>query len=338
MVIASGEKVEAGKRGRVLYLELVDAVPVSEALRLVAAQYDDVLPVIRRGRNVYFVGRVGDSDLISRVYYCSDLKADEVSSLVSMAGSPACKVAVSNDVVVVRDTVEGLRSIDRLWGSLQGGRGQYAVEVRVVELTKRGADRLGIDWGLAGAVRVNVSAEFLRPAVSVDVSAVGQSELLGFLAAEEEDSGVHLVTMGRLSVLEGREASLMVGETTPVPQRTVSDQGTVSVSGYSEVESGFQLSIQVRTEPGGRLRVYANPSVSAVSGYVGDEAPIVATRKVVASAVMQSGGCLVLGGFSQRSDARTKKGLPAVQWLRSLQQESKRIFFVLRVLEVGKDG
>jgi len=253
------------------------------------------------------------------------------AGVVGLLGSGAGKSVSKGDVIVVRDTPEGLAGIEKLYGAVMGCRGQYIVEVRFVELSESGARRLGVDWSLAGSVRINVSGAWGGPGV---FTAIGAAELLGLLAAEESDADVRLVSLCRLHCIEGSDARMNVGAVVPVPQRTVSAEGTVTTTGYSEVKTGIEVVVRVRTEPDGRLRVYVRPSVSDVSGYVG-EAPIRVERAMESSAVVEVGGVFVLGGFDDGRASVTSKGLPAVRWLSNRERRASRLFVVVRVVVAG---
>lgn len=164
---------------------------------------------------------------------------------------------------------------------------------------------------------------------------MGYIELLGLLSADESSSDVRLVTMCRLHVIEGEDATLQVGEEVPVPQKTVSSEGTVTTTGYTYVQSGVDLSVKVRSEPSGALRVYVTPEVSTITRYVG-ETPVKVRHRIESAAVVESGGVFVLGGFNKLRVGGRRSGIPWFQTYKESEKESTRLFVVVRVVEPGK--
>lgn len=327
--LGSDEKPEA-----VIRCDWPFPVDAGTALAGVAVQFKKRYPVIRRDAVTYLVGDLAEADTKSRVYWVTGQDCKEFLEMLKAVGSGSAKVAGFGDTVVVRDSVEGLRAVDAIYAQLMGARGQYVVEVRFVELSESGARSLGIDWGLAGSVRLGVKASLSSTVDRVlSGTAMLESEVLGLLSATESRNGVRLVQMSRVHVIEGLDAHVVVGETVPVPNRTVSGEGTVSTSGYTEIQTGFDVKVSVRSEPGGTglLRVLCSPELSSITRYVG-ESPVRSRRAVQSAAVVEPGGVFVLGGFDATRAERATKGLPGVQsWWKS-GDEGSRMFIVVRVV------
>jgi type II secretory pathway component GspD/PulD (secretin) len=304
--------------------------PASAALRPVAHQVggaDRELAVIRRDRNTYIIGEPQGDDLIARVYYVSAESAEQMASAIGVLGSAVVESAAVGDVLIVRDVPAGIAAIDALYESVMGARGQYVVEVRVVEVADSAARVLGLD--------VDVSATLSLSAGDAISSGTGLASgtIAALLQADQDDSSVRLVTAGRVHVIEGQEGLLRVGDTVPVPQRSVSPEGTVQVTGFDRIETGFILPVAVRTEPDGRLRVTIQAEVSDIAGFV-EGAPIVTQRSVSSSAVVEPGGLVVLGGFAVNRRTESRRGVPGLDWFAVDDQQARqsRLYVVCRVV------
>ena len=328
-IVYPGQLAEEVVRGR------WQNVPASSAVRSIGSQVEDPLGVIRRSDTVYVLGKPDEIDLVARVFHVPEGEASEFIEAVGVLATSNAAVASVGDAVVVKDTIEGLLAVSELFDALKAARGQWVVEVRFVEITRAGARKLGIDWELVGSVAVSGSLATVSPAAAG--TAIANADLIGLLTAEETGRDVRLLTQGRLHVVEGTDALLQVGDTTPIPQRTVSDQGTVTTTGFTEIDTGLIVPVSVRTEPSGLLRVSLQPEISSVTGDV-DGFPIRSRRRIETAAVVEPGGVVVVGGFSERLDRQQRDGLPYLSQLHAggtHDDESRvsRLFVVVRVVD-----
>ena len=158
------------------------------------------------------------------------------------------------------------------------------------------------------------------------------------VTAEANDTvrDVRIANAVRLHVIEGDDAEFQVGETTPVPQRTVSDAGTVTTTGFEYIDTGLILNVSVRTEPDGRLRVILEPEMSAISGTI-EGAPVRTRRRLSTASVLEPGGAIVVGGFDRHEQVRQREGLPDQTDLwashHTTENNSSRLYVVCRVID-----
>ena len=282
-----------------------DSVPADDALRQVADQLDGEAVVIRRGPRLYVVGEPSDVDMVARVYNVTGQEAEDFREIATVLGTKRAEVATVGDTLVVRDTIDGMRTIETLFDTVGSARGQYLVEVYFVEVTNDFARDLGIEGTISGNIQLQAGVGGLAPA---DI-------LFAFLnyeggaIARENDRHLQVVTSTRLHVIEGEDAEFQVGETTPVPQRTVTDAGTVTTTDFEEVDTGVLLLVGVRSEPDGRLRLILEPEISEITGDV-DGAPIRSRRRLRTAAVIEPGGVVLVGGFRRQRDLSQRSGLP----------------------------
>lgn len=316
--------------GATVTIDADEPTPAGDVLEVVANQLNSEARVLRRGARLYMLGEPSHTDMVSRVYYVSADSATSFESAVKVLTTKHAEVRAVADMVVVRDTPTGIAAADSLWAAMFSARGQYLVELRFVEVSRNWSQTVGLDWSLVGAV--DLSSVLSSGGSSVTAMAAGQ--LAAMLRADETTDGVRLLTMSRLHVVEGEDAMLQVGQTTPVPRRTVSDQGTVTTTSYDQVDTGVIVHVGIRTEPDGRLRVRLQPELSDVTGFV-DDAPIRARRRMTTSAVVEPGGVVVIGGFTREHERDGNAGLPGLMGLGRREQgtDATRLFILLRVVD-----
>lgn len=303
-----------------------DGTPASEALREVAVQHEDEADVFRRSSRVYAIGEPSQDDYQVRVFRVTGGEAEQYRQAVEPMLSKWGTVQAVGDSLVVRDLRVGMDQASRVIPALVGARGQWLVEVRLVEFTRQGARELGLDWSQLGEVRVGVSSDGV-------FAGVARAELAAMLAAEETDTAARLINFSRLHVVEGSDASMQVGQTVPVPIKTVSDAGTVTTTDYREIDTGVLLEVGIRSEPDGLLRLRLKPELSQISGFV-DGIPIRSRRRLQSEVVLAPGGVVILGGHGREQSRASWHGLPGVKTgLVNEQTEHVRLFVVVRVID-----
>lgn len=309
-------------------------VPSGLVVESVAFQLGDGLHTDRVGERVYVVGDVKNALRVARVFPVSGIDGSAFIEAVRALSSDQAQISSVGDIVVVRDTPRSIRSVDVLFNALMAARGQYLVEIRMVEISERWAQNVGVDWSTVGEVNLDV----LINGGGLVSSGLAAGQVVAMLDAVETGEDIRLVSLVRLHCVEGADAVIQVGETTPIPRRAVSDAGTVSTTDFDYVDTGILASVSVRTEPNGLLRVIVVPEMSEVVGYV-EGAPIRSRRRLETQAVVEPGGVVVLGGFSSEEDFRASSGLPFLpSSLFGFRRSSTRLFIVLRVFPVGESG
>lgn len=218
------------------------------------------------------------------------------------AGTPT----IAGTRLIVTGTKAQVLKATEIVEAAQGGRDGWLIEVLVARITNELSRRIGISADVSGGATISLSANTSGPSRQ-NISAQLLAELLGELA--ETRTGAQILTRATLYVLEGGVGNLRQGDVVPVPRRTVSDQGTVTVTGFDMVQAGISLEVALRRIPAGRVVATLTPEISAVVGFVQD-APIVSTSKASAEIILNPGEWIVLSGLREESATTERTGLP----------------------------
>ncbi|MEM1011469.1 MAG: hypothetical protein AAGI46_04525 [Planctomycetota bacterium] len=282
------------------------------------------------GMSVY-IGDARESDRRTVLYRVAVDDINQVVPAFQAAGSPNCSaLPLGRDGVLVTDVPSAFDRIGRLAVELSQPRPQYVLDVTLVEVSERAALDLGLDWQLSGVADVSVG--------ELGSGATAGLSLRAALAAEANEGGASVVVSQRLLVVEGRAASLQVGETTPVPVRSVSPEGTVTTLDFQQVDTGVLLSVSAARAAGGVVVVDLEPEISSISGVV-DGIPAVARRRWNASAAMRPGGVVVLGGLAEAADRDETSGLPfLLNAGRTTKSADRRRLFLFVELHVPRQA
>jgi len=227
--------------------------------------------------------------------------ADVLSSVLE--GSRVKRVGGRVAVWARTDDLASVRSVVR---ALDVGPDGWRLDVRVVGVSASLRDQLGL--GLSGTTETDLSlggsAGSLGGSPLTGAKAVLALKLVGSAVSEGRDA--RILTDGTLGLVEGSEAELQQGEVIPVPKRTISPEGVVTVTGFDQVKTGFNLKAVGRRVPGG-LRLELAPSLSSVAGYV-EGNPVVSERSVKGVLIVRSGEWVVLSGLQIKQAARSASG------------------------------
>ncbi len=274
--------------------------PVSDVLSAVARRLG--VQVSRTG-DLYFLGELRAEDKGVLVRRVGRLNKEDLLLAVKTLTSENGRVVVDVDgLLVVGDRVEVLRRVEELIDRIQSAEAKaWVVQLYVVGLSRRAIDDLGIDFAPALDVAVTY-ATAADPAAIFNLNAA-----LSTLLSYEQSSGeVATLAAPTFVVRDGDEARTFVGETIPVPKRSVGVSGNTATVEFVEVEAGLDVFVSVREvgQRQGLLKVEIDRS--RIKGFV-EESPIITSERFSTTAVVNAKGVYLLGEL-QRGDFESSTG------------------------------
>lgn len=295
----------------------LDRCHVREALERLGDEVD--LRVVYDRGVVTFKERSSNVLQLLQPGYLSSADAQEVLSTI--AGDDASVRTVGQAIVIAGDdeTVGRAGQVGELLAMAQPG--QWVVTVWVLEIDASVSRRLGVAIDIGGTFKGMIGGEV--------AGLVAEALLSGIVEAERSERIGRVLNHGRLVLLAGQPSSLQSGQTVPIPQRTVTPQGTIQTSGYSYVDVGLLIDLSGREIPGG-LMLSVTPEISSVTGFV-DEAPIVTRRTMTVNCMVRSNEWIVLAGLGSWSDIQGREGI-----LSTIGQRDGSFSDVLVVLRADK--
>lgn len=238
---------------------------------------------------------------------------DEAAALVDVGhvvlGKDANIKAIGERVVVsgAREDVERMSQV--LTHLAAAASDTWMLDISVVSVSRNVRREAGLDWSVAGSLKAGADASAGRLFAPGPVFGARAAASVGVLArCVEEGREAHALSNGSLLVVEGKKARFQQGESIPVPQRTVSPEGTVTVTGYNNVQTGFSLDVEAWRNGGG-VTLHLTPRLSGVNGYNGEQ-PIVSERSVDSTVTVRSGEWVVVSGLEEGAFSRSFTGLP----------------------------
>jgi hypothetical protein len=191
----------------------------------------------------------------------------------------------------------------------------------LVEQLNRSNSTMGLDTKL----HVEVAASFAESAAEVITAGNARAALVADMRRE----GVSLYAQPLFVLVDGGEATIKRVEVVPVPQYTTLETGAVVVSGYADVEIGFECVVGVR-EVGadGGLMTY-QVKLGELVGYVDNQVPIRTEESLEGKSAIKSGGTYLLGSLERARSSNAKSGALGLLDTRSQDRTELEVWAVV---------
>ncbi|MBS1708916.1 MAG: type II secretion system protein GspD [Armatimonadetes bacterium] len=198
---------------------------------------------------------------------------------------------------------------------------QVALELRVLELTKEDALKLGLDWSILDPGKATV----FRMNQGAGTTSSSGGTISGAFPYKDDYSHSVLGTLDQLGgsnkmiarpnalISDGRSTNLFVGDTVRyIKTITQSQNGTTVVS--DELKVGVKFDINARIGSGGAIALGLDQNFSILTGFTpvpgGGNLPQTSDRTTNMFVNMQSGETIAIGGLIQDQDRKSVSGIP----------------------------
>lgn len=247
----------------------------------------------------------------SLVTVSKDLPVDEIlflANVTSQSFSFPGVTSIGDHAVRVTSTTryefDRLAALVRAVDKLQR---KVRVTAKITEITKSAAKQLGIAWQTSG--------------VPIQISTTGKaltiSSFSALASALDANSGTKTISEPSVVVLDGKTASVAVGDQYPLPQYTFSqDTGTVRVSGFQYKDIGIKLDVTPRITNIITLDVTVDVSTaSSTVQFQGVELPVISTRNAKTTLSLKSGESTIIGGLISQKELEKGSRVPGLSKL-----------------------
>lgn len=322
------EMLSRAERINILLSENVDAevsfslydVPLSEAIRSIASAAGYV---VERRNGMYFVvsrdeaGAYAESDLTEiRAFSIQYADPTQLQTMLTpyLSEFGQLTTMAENKMLLVQDTPEFLRRIEKLVREIDRQPKQILIEAKILEVTLTEEDSYGIDWasffesdggggsfgtrGLEGVGGSRTSGLFAN---------ITNADLTAKLSALEKDGRIRTLSTPQLLALEHEEASVIVGDRRGYKVTTTIN--LVTTESIEFLESGVILRVTPHVDNDGRIMMDIHPEVST-GGIDINGIPSQTTTEVTTRLLVASGQTVFIGGLIKRTLSETRAGVP----------------------------
>ena len=317
---------------RPVSLEVQD-VTVGSVLALVARRLGVEITL---SGGVYFIGELRPEDRGVYVRRVRRLDREGLTGAVETLLSQNGRVQAYDDgLVVVGDRVEVLHRVAELLDRVESaGADSWVVQLHMISTREADMSSFGLDVTPA----LDVAATFAAASngAGPDGALNMGGALSAILEAERTSEAVDIVAAPLFVLVDGGTAELADGDELRVPQFSITDEGTQSVTGFEVVQTGLDVRVSLRDLGEGRARLELRTGMSAVVGFVADSLPQINTQRYETTAVVQSGGVYLLGSLERRSQVDGVDG--PLRSVRRDEDEARTVFIWARAYRIGGDA
>ena len=266
-------------------------IPIRDALDTLCLSYGDI------GYNINDKLVSFDTSVVQSVSVIDPLYTDATDLMRVITGviSDSSSVSTVGSNVVVGGTKLAVEQAQLITNLLGNNRPElWSVDIVILSMVDQWQQKLGIDTAIGGVVQSGLGDSVIE-------------YVLDGTWSLEYGGGIDQVVLRTSTVLlSGSSTSINSVEEIPVPLRSVSPYGTVTITGYDKVSAGIKLKLSGIKVPDG-LRVIIEPEISDISGYVNDR-PIITKRNLQTTVIIGDNSIILLSGlWSDRESDNVKQ-------------------------------
>jgi type IV pilus assembly protein PilQ len=258
--------------------------------------------------------------LYTRIIPVSYANADEMSKAVEKTLTKRGHIEVDKrtNALLVTDIDDRLSQAESMIRSLDTRTPQVEIVARLVDVDRSASRSLGIDWSLnnldlgdAGAHEgVAVTpGQVPSPAGTVKFGTVkGFGSIEATLTALETQNKANIISNPRITTVNNREASVVVGQQIPL---IVQDFAGNAVTQLTTI--GIKLSVTPHINVGNKITMDVHPEVSDLSSQATVQGGIIINTTMADTRVMVNDGeTAVIGGLIRSNESDTYRGVPVL--------------------------
>ena len=219
-----------------------------------------------------------------------------------------------SNAVVIRDTPEVVRLVEKLVASMDLPEPEVMIDVELLDIDRQRALDLGIDWPTSFAATWPLSGTVatLQSIHNITAAAVGVSGLAITANAKGTDSDTRTLASPRIRVRNKEKAKIMIGARTPVISSAAVPGTTAGVSAVFNtniqyLETGVKLEVEPTVYLDGNVAIKLGLEVSDLGTKTVTDSGTVAYATTTNNATtvlrLKDGETQVLGGLLRTYDS-----------------------------------
>jgi len=262
----------------------------------------------------------GDTLVVStkdtvRTYLLEYSNAVEVKAALDNIAEKSDSISVneSYNALIVRTSTKNIGRIEKAIKDLDVPPTQVVVEAKIIEIRDNDNGSVGLDIKGTQAGNVNNFAETLNLAGRpTDTSAKGfyaevfKGNVEAYLSALLTKSNYNLVAAPRITTINHKQATILIGSKLGYRSAVITQTGTVYQVNF--LTTGTNLTLTPHVGEGGYIRMTILPKVS--DGSVTDDLPTENTTETFNEVLVKDGQTVVIGGLIKTVENQVDSGVP----------------------------
>ena len=257
-----------------------------------------------------------EPDLYVEAIMLKFLKAKNVLPAIENLIKPHGSISTDDDTntLIVSGTRKQLdRVLEQIRKADQTPK-QIMIEVVIIDVQIDDDTEIGVDWSQTSLGRGSGKETYAH---SLIPSTVTTGMTFGFIRdginltvkALQEKKNVEILASPRLLVLSGQTAHIKTAEEIPYEESSdTSMGGSLTSTKFKDV--GITLDVTAIITDEGKIILNVNPSQSVKTGESVNDVPVVDSRSMETTLIMEDGQAVVIGGLRRKEETFTSHGVP----------------------------
>jgi len=255
-------------------------------------------------------------DTVTRTFYLTNADTKQAQNMIrTVAKTRDIFIDERLNMMVVRDTPEVMRLVERLIQGLDLPDPEVMLELEVMEVSSKKLDQIGVGW-----------PESVNFGVPGDTSPVSVGSHLRFYAGnplaianlKSTRGSTNLLANPKIRAKNREKAKVLLGEKLPIFTTTSTANVGVSAS-VSYLDVGLKLEIEPQVQLDNDVTIKVALEVSSITDKVigpqGSIAYQVGTRQASTTLRLKDGETQILAGLISDNESRSSAGLPGLHEL-----------------------
>lgn len=239
--------------------------------------------------------------------------ADALQNVVSKRGQ--VDVDLGSNTLIVNDIEQNIEKIEEIVQRLDIKPMQVEINAKLVEIDVEAKRELGIKWDMLNLHKTNINA---IGSASVDQSLPLSSgilkigtiqswgELNSIIQVLEENSKANIISNPRITTMDNREASILVGKEIPL---IVADEAGNPLTELTKI--GIMLRVTPHVNKDRTITLDLHPEVSELQTESTQQGGvIIATAEADTRVQVANGETVIIGGLIKKIETEVKTGVP----------------------------
>jgi general secretion pathway protein D len=252
-------------------------------------------------------------DTVTRTFYLVNADPKQAQAMVrTIAKTRDIFIDERLNLLVVRDTPEVVRLVERLVANLDLPDPEVMLELEVLEVSSKNIDQLGLSWpesasfGVPGSTGVVTTDSSLRWSIANPLA----------LATIKATRGAsNLLANPKIRARNREKAKILLGEKLPVVSTTTTANVGIS-SSVAYIDVGLKLDIEPQVQLDNDVTIKVALEVSSVTDKTtrtdGTTLYQIGTRQASTTLRLHDGETQVLAGLLNDNESRSASGIPGL--------------------------
>jgi general secretion pathway protein D len=256
-------------------------------------------------------------ELITRTLYLTNADVKQVQAMVrTIAKVRDIHIDERLNLLIVRDTPEVVRLVEKLIASVDLPEPEVMLEVEVMELASDQVDALGLDWPDTVQFGIpNATGQVLLSARNQFRASIANPAIVANLRGTSGNNNI--LANPKIRVRNRDKAKVHIGQKLPVFTTTTNFTGSTSVAAsVSYLDIGLKLDVEPTVQLDNDVVIKIGLEVSnlirQVTGPGGTTAYEIGTRNTATVLRLADGETQVLAGLINDEDRKASAGLPGL--------------------------